>query len=37
MTGDWIWPALGFALAAVVIAVLAVEADRILSRWRSRR
>jgi hypothetical protein len=37
MTGDWLWAALGFALAAVVIAVLSVEFDRALSRWRGRR
>jgi hypothetical protein len=36
MSGDWMWAAAGFALAAVVIGVVSVEIDHALSKWRRR-
>jgi hypothetical protein len=37
MSGDWLWPALVFAVAAAVIAVAPLEIEFSVSRWLARR
>jgi hypothetical protein len=37
MTGDWMWAAAGFALAAVVIGVASVEIEFYVMRYVARR